>query len=260
MASPKARPGSQIALLAEPDLLPMAQLLLAGPARGVLVTQGFSPEQIASLRAGLVRPPSARRPLHPLLARSTPVHARLVSDYRSKDTTVAEVGIWAESLGLPRRFSTALEQAVDEMLLNALFAAPRTPTGGPRYAGLTAAERLLIQAPPEEQPLVRFAADARRVVVAVRDRFGALRASTVLSYLLRCADSQRARKSPLEHKVSGSGVGLFLTTNAASELLFRLRRGCLTELVFALYRDRPRPLRALLFDDDTPPAPSSERF
>ncbi len=260
MASPVARAGSQLALLGESDLLAMAQLLLAGPARGVLATQGLLAEQIAALRAGFSRPLSARRPLHPLLALATTIHSRLVSDYRDKDYTVAEVGTWAESLGLSPRFSAAIEQAVDEMLLNALFAAPRKPSGGPRYDHLSAAERLLIKAPAGEQPVVRFGADARRVVVAVRDCFGALRASTVLTYLCRCADSQRSRSSPLENKVSGSGVGLFLITTSASELVFRLRRGRLTELVFALYRERPRPLRALIFDDDVPPPPGSERF
>jgi hypothetical protein len=44
-----------------------------------------------------------------------------------------------------------------------------------------------------------------------------------------------------------------LITTSASELLFRLRRGRLTEVCFTLYRDRPRPLRALIFDDDAAP-------
>jgi hypothetical protein len=260
MASPKARPGSQIALFGESDLLPMAQLLLAGPARGVVSTQGLLAEQVLALRTGLGRPPSVRRPLHPLLALATPIHSRHVSDYREKDYVVAEVGQWAESLGLLPRFSAAMEQALDEMLLNALYAAPRTPGGGPRYDHVPLAERLLLKAPPAEQPVVRFAADTRRVVVSVRDCFGALRASTVLAYLCRCADSQRTRRSPLENKVSGSGVGLFLITSSASELLFRLRRGKLTELVFAMYRERARPLRALIFDDDIPIPPGSERI
>jgi hypothetical protein len=197
--------------------------------------------------------PRPARPLHPLLATTTTVHSRLVSDYRNKDYTVAEVTTWASEFGLAPRHSAAIEQALDEMLLNALYAAPRDAQGGPRYSRLPAAERLLVRAPPDEQAVVRFGADSRRVVVSVRDRFGALRAATVLAYLIRCAESQRLRTSPIEDKLSGSGVGLFMIATAASELLFRLRRGRLTELVFALYRDRPRPLRALVLDDDERP-------
>jgi hypothetical protein len=250
MASLKTKSGSQIALQGDSDLLAMAQALLARTARGVVATQGLQAAQAQLLRVGLGRPLSARRPLHPLLAHGTPVYSRLVSDYRDKDYTVAELGTWASDLGLAPRYSAAIEQALDEMLLNALYAAPRTPSGGPRYGHLSASERLLLKAPPAEQAVVRYGADQQRVVIAVRDRFGALRADTVLAYLARCAESQLARKSPLEDKASGSGVGLFLIATSASELLFRLRAGRLTEVVFALYRHRPRPLRALVFDDD----------
>jgi hypothetical protein len=244
------KPSAQLILLPAPDLEAMTRGLAASTARGVLCTLGLREDQVLALRAGLSRPLSVRRPLHPLLAPATTIHSRLVSDYRGKDYTVAEIGTWAGELGLSPRYCDALEQALDEMLLNALFAAPRTAGGTPRYSHFSAAERLTVRAPPDEQAVVRFAADPQRIVISVRDRFGALRASTVLGYLIRCAESQRLRKSPIEAKISGSGVGLFLITSSASELLFRLRRGRLTELVFALYRERPRPLRALIFDDD----------
>ena len=237
-------------LLPDSDLVHMTHTLAQSAARGVLCTQGLQPEQLTALRAGLSRPLSVRRPLHPLLDPQTTIQSRQVSDYRGKDYTVAEIGTWAAGFGLAPRFLAALEQALDEMLMNALFAAPRNASGGPRYSHLPASERVALTAAPDEQAVVRFGADARRIVIAVRDRFGALRATTVLGYLIRCAESQRLRKSPIEDKLSGSGVGLFLITTSASELLFRLRRGRLTELVFTLYRDRPRPLRALVFDDD----------
>lgn len=248
--APHRNPRAQLLLIPEPDLEAMARTLARSSARGVLCTQGIPEEQLSALRAGLTRPLSVRRPLHPLLAPTTTIHSRLVGDYRGKDYTVAEIGTWAGDLGLSPRYCDSVEQALDEMLLNALFAAPRSDSGIPRYSHYPPAERLLIKAPADEQAVVRFGADAKRIVISVRDRFGALRAATVLGYLIRCTESQRLRRSPLETKISGSGVGLFLITTSASELMFRLRRGRLTELVFTMYRDRPRPLRALLFDDD----------
>ena len=50
---------------------------------------------------------------------------------RAANYTVAEIGTWASDLGLAPRYSAAIEQALDEMLLNALFAAPRSASGGP---------------------------------------------------------------------------------------------------------------------------------
>ena len=189
-----------------------------------------------------------RRPLHPLLLPQVPQHRLLVQDYAGKDAAVAAVGDWAASR-LPARLVASLEGALDELLLNALYDAPRGPLGTPRYGDLGPARRAALPAVPGEHAEVRWAADSARLVVAVRDRFGALRGTTVLDYLSRCAEAQRARTSPLERKTSGSGIGLFLVATAATELLFRLRRGALTEIVFALSSDRPRPLRALVLDE-----------
>ena len=135
-------------------------------------------------------------------------------------------------------------------LLNALYDAPRGPRGTPRYAEIPPSERVLIQALPGESAWVRFASDGSRLAVGVSDRMGQLRRHTVLSYLERCASAQLRHQSPLEDKTSGSGVGLFLTAMAASELLFRLRQGQSTEIVFCQYLSRPRPLRVLVVDDD----------
>ena len=226
-------------------------------APGILSTATLSPQQAAELRIRLTQPPTVRRPLHPLLARSTVISQRSVDSYQRKNQVVAELGDWARDLRLADRHAAALEQAVDEMLLNALYSAPRDAQGQAKYAELSTAERARHQAPLTEQALVRFGCDAHRLVVAVRDPFGALQVGTVLRYLLHCAQSQQQRKTPLENKTSGAGVGLFLIATSASELIFRLHPQRCTELVFCLYRDRPRPLRALLFDTSKDPDSSA---
>lgn len=244
------RRSADILLVGDADLLGMATSLQNSRQRGVVATGGLSPEQVAELRAGLSRPFTVRRPLHPMLARQTGLRTLLVGDYRSKDTTVMHVAGWAASLGLSARAVASLEQGVDELLLNALYDAPQDASGKPRYVALSPRQRLESKSLPGEQAEVRFGSDPRRVVVSVRDRFGALRRGTVLSYLIRCATAQTARRSPLEQKAGGAGVGLYLVAGAASELLFRLRRDRSTEVIFVVYRERARPLRALLIDDE----------
>jgi hypothetical protein len=239
-----------ILMLAEGDVLAMTTALQNTRLRGVLSSAGLTPEQAAELRAGLSRPLSARRPLHPLLSRDASVRSLTIGDYRSKDTAVHQLSNWAAGRGLSPRSVSAFEQAMDELLLNALYDAPQDANGRPRYVGLSPRQRLDSKALPGEHAEVRYGSDARRIVVAVRDRFGALRRSTILDYLIRCASAQNARRSPLEEKASGSGVGLYLVAGAASELLFRLRRGRFTEVAYVIYRDRPRPLRSLLIDDE----------
>lgn len=244
------RRSADILLVGEADILAMATSLQNSRQRGVVATSGLSPEQAAELRAGLARPFSVRRPLHPLLARQTAVRTLIVGDYRSKDTAVTQVASWGASLGLSARTVDSLEQGVDELLLNALYDAPQDGSGKPRYVGLSPRQRLESKSLPGEQAEVRFGADQRRVVVSVRDRFGSLRRGTILSYLIRCATAQTSRRSPLEQKAGGAGVGLYLVAGAASELLFRLRRDRSTEVIFVVYRERARPLRALVIDDE----------
>ena len=219
---------------------------------GVISSQSLGDEELAQLRFALARPSSARRPLHPCLPLGERGQYAQATDYAGKDQLVLRLCDWATGLGASRRSVAALEQAVDELLLNALYDAPTDAAGTPRYVGLSPKERLQITAQPGEAAQVRFAADARRLVVAVRDPFGRLLRSTVLRYFRRCAEAQLARQSPLEQKMGGSGVGLFLVLGAASELFFRLRPGRFTEVVYTVYRDRPAPLRALLIDDLLP--------
>lgn len=236
-------------IVAESQPLALCDALDAPDSLGVISSHGLLPEQLGSLCHSLARPRSARRPLHPALPLGEQGQRLAVATYAEKDQAVQRLCDWATQLGLSRRAVAALEQAVDELLLNALFDAPCDAAGVPRYVALSPRDRLAITAAPGEEAEVRFAADAHRVVVAVRDRFGALRRETILRYFRRCALAQQARQSPLEQKVGGSGVGLFLVLGTASELCFRLRAGRTTDVIYTLYRERPWPLRALLVDD-----------
>lgn len=246
-------PRNPMVLVDEPELSGMLKALREragpGPLRGVMATAGRPPEEVERLRLRLLRRPSALRPLHPLLVPGTPVSTLRVTDYEDKNRAVARLGDWAAQQ-LPRRDAAALEGALDELLLNALYDAPRDPSGAPRYRDLLPAQRAVLPPVPSEHAEVRYACDRERLVVAVEDSFGALRADTVLDYLTRCAEAQHLRLSPLERKASGAGIGLFLVACAASELLFRLADGSRTQVVFALRRDRTaRPLRALVLDE-----------
>lgn len=240
----------RLLLLPEADLLGLSQALLPSAASGAISVAPLPEPVLSQLRWRILRPVTVRKPLHPLLPTNCTVFEQEVCNYREKAITVAMVADWAESQGLPSRHVLALEQAVDELLLNALYDAPRDKQGQPRYGSVLPSERVLLESQPGESARVRFATDGVRLAVGVSDRMGQLRRNTVLEYLIRCATAQARHQSPLENKRSGAGVGLFLTAMAASELIFRLRIGRLTEIVFCQYLSRPRPLRVLVVDDD----------
>lgn len=251
-------PRLPLLLVPDADLLGLVNALIGSSAKAAISTTHLSDSLLDSLRLRLLRPKTVRRPLHPLLSPHATLFEQEVCSYQEKGLTVTMVADWAQSLGLPSRHVLALEQAVDELLLNALYDAPRDSLGTPRYAAIPPSDRVLLSAHPGESAWVRFASDGVRLAVGVSDQMGQLRRHTVLSYLARCATAQLRQESPLEEKTSGAGVGLFLTAMAASELLFRLSHGQRTEIVFCQYLSRPRPLRVLAIDDDAyvPPASS----
>lgn len=240
---------SGLRVCSEPGLLPMIEAVSDEHTWGVVNSIGFDDAQLDRLRRGWAYPQSARRPLHPLLAAGVRREHRRVLSYRQKDEAVFELAAWAQGLGLSHRQVAAFEQAADELLLNALFDAPVNAEGTPRYLTYTPQQRLLIMAEPHDAAWLSYAADEQRVVVAVHDPFGRLRRPTVLDYFRRCALAQEARQSPLERKAGGAGVGLYLVLSSASELLFRLCPGRSTEVVLAIYRQRPYTLRALCFEE-----------
>lgn len=230
----------------------MAAALRDPSLHGVVAGEGLEGEELAELLLGLSKPRSVRRPLHPLLRRGVAVHSFEVDDYQSKALVVERVAGLAAELGLRRRGCQAVEQAVDELLLNALYDAPVDEGGRPRYAHYGLAERLALRAGPKERPVVRCGGDEERFVVAVRDPFGALSRETVARYLQRCAEAQAHRTSPLLRRPegAGAGVGLYLVASCTSEMLFRLRRGCLTEVVCGVSMlPGPPQLRAIVIDD-----------
>jgi hypothetical protein len=202
----------------------------------VVSAAGLAPAEARELAGRLALPPTARRPLHPLLAPGVPVQSLEIDGQRTQAAAVAAIALFMQALGLPRRAREAAEQAADELIQNALYDAPGLAVPPRGRAGLVL--------PPGQRALVRCAGDERRFVIAVRDRFGALRRETVLHHLHRCAQAQAERRDPLGPE-RGGGVGLFLVAQCAAELIFRLERGRMTEVVCTIAAPPPR-LRALL--------------
>src|SRR3569623_3491952 len=54
----------------------------------------------------------------------TLVHSQLVGDYQEKALCISQGSEFAESMGVRRKYREAIEQCLDEMLMNALYDAP----------------------------------------------------------------------------------------------------------------------------------------
>lgn len=149
--------------------------------------------------------------LEKYLAPGAHVLERVVCDELDKRRAVDEVCAWAESISARRAAVHRLASIVDELLMNALLAAPAAP-----------------------RAVLRWASDARTLAVSVLDDHGTLRQRDLIDHVRR-ARHERGRPRPAnESGEGGAGLGLYLVLANVAGLVVNLAPGRRTEMVCLL--------------------------
>jgi len=172
--------------------------------------------------------------LDKLMLWGTHIHSFLVGDYQEKSLCIAQVSELAEHMSVRRKYREAIEQCVDEMLMNALYDAPVDEQGRQIFSEIPTKTRISLRV--EQKVVVQYACDGARFAVAVRDAFGTLERATVLRYLHKCLHEEQQ----IDRKVGGAGLGLYLMTNAATEVYFNVLPGVATEAVCVFDLEQPK--------------------
>ncbi|TMQ19466.1 MAG: PEGA domain-containing protein [Deltaproteobacteria bacterium] len=153
------------------------------------------------------------------------VHAQLVGDFHEKAVCMSQIAEFAELIGVPRRAREAIEQCVDEMVMNALYDAPVDEHGAPIFAGVPTRTRISLRT--EHVVVVQYAYDGRQFAVSVRDAFGSLERDAVLRVLHKCLHAEQ----PVDRRAGGAGIGLFMMASLATGIQFHVAAGIATEVV-----------------------------
>jgi anti-sigma regulatory factor (Ser/Thr protein kinase) len=149
--------------------------------------------------------------LEKYLAPGARVLERVVRGELDKRRAMDEVCAWAESIGARRAAVHRLASVVDELLMNALFAAPEEP-----------------------RAVLRWASDDRTLAVSVLDDRGTLRQRDLIDHVRR-ARRERGRPQPAdEGGEGGAGLGLYLVLENVAGLVVNLAPGRRTEMVCLL--------------------------
>jgi hypothetical protein len=139
--------------------------------------------------------------------------ANVVSS-NDKDAALAEVLELASALELSDEKKRRIEVSAEELLLNALYDAPRGPDGKPLHAGLD--RRTPVTLDQGQAVRLHYGCDGRNFVVSVADRYGALERAAVVRSLTKLLDPTSLRPAT---GTSGAGLGLMLTYGAANQLV-----------------------------------------
>lgn len=225
--------GVVIAVVPRGDLAAAVELMrYADCVVGVLLAAELEPHDLSTL---------ARRAVHEdpfglqkVVAAGTRVHTELISEHDEVARCLAAVGDLAERSGARPHTRVTLEQCIDELVTNALYAAPVDEQGAHVFADVPPKARFAMRT--EQSVTVEYAYDGERFAVAVRDAFGSLGRATVLDYLDKCLTSSE----PVDRKAGGAGVGLYLMAMEATAVTFTVAPGIATEVVCTFDLDAAR--------------------
>lgn len=123
-----------------------------------------------------------------------------------------------------------IKTVADELLMNAIFSAPRDASWNSKYETRDRSESLVLE--PSERVHLRYACDGRHVVVAVSDSFGKLDRETILRYLDAHFHGER---SEMERKAGGAGLGFSMVFGSVTQLVFNVKPCECTEVIALFY-------------------------
>jgi anti-sigma regulatory factor (Ser/Thr protein kinase) len=144
------------------------------------------------------------------LAWGARIEEREVDGYEAKRAVLDEVSAYARDAGARRPMIGRIESVLDELLMNALYDAPRLgSTGAPA--------------------LLRFSTDSRVLAISVEDRYGRLAREDIVDYVTR---ARREKGRPREEvESSGAGLGLYFVVAQATRIIANVDEGRRTEMI-----------------------------
>lgn len=208
-----------VIVLQQPSLPATIEWLSTTPRVVAVSASAFDATALAStLDAGRVT-------LGQVLAAGTEVNIHVVTDDHARRECLAQLAQHAARVGVPARLQGAIEQACDELVTNALYAAPIDADGRPLFGELSSTERLRYRT--DAAVTARFGGNEHLFAVSVRDEYGSLQRVTALAYLHKGIHAT----NKVDQRLSGAGLGLYLIASECAAMHIFIEHGLATEIV-----------------------------
>lgn len=171
---------------------------------------------------------AAPLPAADYLAGDHQVEVRHLHHAAQRDALLDELDTYLRRAGARRPRRAVIATIADELITNALYNAPRTPDGTPRFAGTN--RRTKVQLEPGERVRVAFGTDGDQLVLSVTDPFGSLSPAVIRRCLRRCL----LGAEQIEQKAGGAGIGMYTTFMEANRFVFDIQPGRRTDAVVVI--------------------------
>jgi len=211
-------------------LVPKIGTWLESASSGQAPAEGADEQELGVALRRWTEPASIPPGPAPYLLGETPVEERVIGSSNEKEDVLAEVMTYAGRFGLSDEKLRRIEVVADELMLNAIYDAPRDERGQPKYAGMDRRTQVTLTA--QTQVRLRFGCDGARFVVSVCDRFGSLNRQILAAHIARVLEVRGPRPRA---GTGGAGLGLVLVYTSSNQLAVHVSAGRFTEITSVLF-------------------------
>jgi hypothetical protein len=167
------------------------------------------------------------------------INHRVIWDKIDKFAALGALEEYLIRIDVHQGLQPVILSVADELLMNAIYNAPRDASGAAKYAQLPRRQPLALE--HDEGVDLHFVCSGPHLVISVTDRFGSLNRGVISRYLTR---GLRQGRVGIEHKKFGAGIGLHLAFNSTTQLVFNIDEGERTEVIAVFYiRGGTKPFR-----------------
>lgn len=158
------------------------------------------------------------------------IHEVSIGSTDEKIQAVGQLENFLNRIDCASAIAPAVGLVAAELLMNAIFSAPRQLDGRPKYAPLDRANPLALE--EQERCTFSWGCDGRNLGIAVRDSFGSLTRREIVRYL---GPSFAGAPGEMEFKEGGAGLGLYMCFNSVTQFIFNISAGRCTEAIALFY-------------------------
>ena len=168
---------------------------------------------------------------------NTPIHERLITSSRDRETFNAEVQQWLDTNGQSKSIGRLAFGVTEELIMNVVYDAP-VAGGRLHYEKMERHEAR--QLAPDEYAKLRYGSDGSTIAISTVDPFGAFEHEKWKHYtrkILRRDDTDNL----IDTKKGGAGLGLFKMLYSSHGVVCNVEPGKRTEVIVLM--DLRHPLK-----------------
>lgn len=158
------------------------------------------------------------------------VQRHKIRTIRDKIDALVALDEFLISISCNSRLMPGIAIVAEELMMNAMFGAPRNADGTPKYTKPKKHEDFILASAEEAE--LTYACDGRYIGIAVADPCGTLTRETIMRFLKHVL---RDTKEDDATKGRGARLGMHVVFNSVTQLIFNLDPGVRTEVIAMFY-------------------------